>query len=69
MSAFKVVCSECNKEEVFIESNTYTGRTPRSVANREKKRHIRNQDHATEDEVIVKQGGWDSWLEEFVDKD
>lgn len=65
MSAFKVICSECNKEEIFINKNTYTGRSPRSVAKREKQRHIRNKDHASESTIEIEQGRWDNWSSEF----
>ena len=69
MIAYKLYCSECNKEEVYIDKNTYSGRSPLSVAKRTKKRHIRNSNHANNNTVNIKEGGWDKWSEEFIDED
>lgn len=69
MIAYRLRCSECNKEEVYIHKNTYSGRSPKSVVERAQNRHIRNTDHATQKSISISKGSWNEWHEEFVEEE
>lgn len=63
--AFRVRCLDNDAEKVVREGNIYAGRSPESVAKEVERRFNRLYDG----KVVVEEGEWDDWYEEFVPQD